>query len=387
MARSDLVDAAFGFMTHLAEELGPRESATPEELKAAKYLASQLEGFGYSVELQPFTMVVLSPDLSGFSLIGPEPQDFDVFPLLRSATGDVSGGLAAVGLARAADIPIGSLESKIAFAERGLIPFEEKVNRAAEAGAVAVVIYNNLPGSFQGILLSQGPIPAVAISQEDGRLIEELLAAGPVSSRVSVRTEELISRNVVGEKPGRGDGVVVLGGHYDTVPNVSGANDNASGTAVLLAIAQRLAEESLPFTVRFIAFGSEELGLRGSKHYVASLTEAELGRIRAMLNFDALGTGPQVAVLGDRVLTGLALEQGDAANIEVRSIAGLQGGDSDHSSFADVGVPVLSFFASDFSRIHTPRDTVDFVERDLMGDSAALALEILRSPEFLAVLK
>ena len=54
------------------------------------------------------------------------------------------------------------------------------------------------------------------------------------------------------------------------MPNISGANDNASGTAVLLTVAEELFREPPPFTVRLIAFGSEELGLLGSQHYVDS---------------------------------------------------------------------------------------------------------------------
>ena len=94
-----------------------------------------------------------------------------------------------------------------------------------------MVIYNNLPGNFQGVLSNPASIPAVSISQDDGLEIEELLSTGAVEAAVSVIEELLSSRNVVAEKSGPGDAVVVLGAHYDTVPNIAGANDNASGTA------------------------------------------------------------------------------------------------------------------------------------------------------------
>ena len=116
---------------------------------------------------------------------------------------------------------------------------------------------------------------------------------------LTVTVESLPSQNVVAEKSGSGEGVVVLGAHYDTVPNVEGANDNGSGTAVILAIAEDWAEQPLPFTVRFIAFGSEEVGLRGSAHYVNSLSADQRDGIIAMLNFDALGSGDSLEILGD----------------------------------------------------------------------------------------
>jgi aminopeptidase YwaD len=374
----------------LSEVLGPRESATDQERAAAEYLASQFEGFGYSVTVQPFNVERLSRDKSGLVLkqLGPEkvPEKVEVVPLAGSAAAEVSGVLVPVGLARSRDLPESGLEGKIALAKRGIITFEEKVNRVRDAGAAGIVIYNNRPGSFQGALLSQGTIPAVAISQEEGERIEGLASAGEVAVSISVQTEMLSSRNVVAERlrPGsRSDRVVVLGAHFDTVPGVSGANDNASGTSVVLTIAKELAREPLPFTLRFVAFGSEELGLLGSRHYVDSLSVAEQGRVEAMLNFDALANGERLGILGSSKLTGLALEEGAVRGIDVRASAGLQGGGSDHSSFSDVSIPVLMFFAEDFSRIHTPEDTLSAVNPRLLGDAATLALAVLRSPAFL----
>ena len=390
VSRSPLAESAFGYLTDLVEELGPRESATQQELAGAEYLATQLEGFGYSVELQPFAIKTLSAELSGLTIDAQEFQTPDVIPLVSSPEGDASGSLVAIGLAREGDLPEEGLVGKIALAQRGLITFQEKVTRAAEAGALAVVIYNNIPGNFQGVLTRPTAIPALAISQRDGQRIEEMLDAGSVTASVSVKTITQTSHNVVATKPGLGTGsenkTVVLGGHYDTVPNVSGANDNSSGTAVVLALAQELAQESLPFAVRFIGFGSEELGLRGSQHYVASLSEDEKDGIIAMFNFDALGSGRQAGVLGDVELTNLAMAQASEIGIGVRIGGGLQGGGSDHQTFSLAGIPALMFFAPDFSRIHTAADTLEFINPGLLGDAAELALAMLRSPDFLKVL-
>ncbi len=387
---SHLAETALAYLTQLVEEVGPRESATEQELAGAEYLASQLERFGYSVELQPFTITTLSPELSDLSIDGPETLTLDVIPLISSPEGEASGGLVAIGLARGGDLPLEGLTGKIALVRRGLIPFQEKVDRAAEADALAAVIYNNLPGNFQGVLSRQTSIPALAISQADGERIEALLEAGAVTASVLVKAIMQTSQNVVATKPGSGggseNGSVVLGGHYDTVPSISGANDNSSGTAVVLALAQTLAQESLPFTVRFIGFGSEELGLIGSRRYVASLSEEEIDGIIAMFNFDALGSGRQAGVLGDIELTTLAIEQADAMGISVRAGGGLQRRGSDHMNFSQAAIPVLMFYAPDFSRIHTASDKLEFVNPALLGDAAELALAMLRSPDFLKVL-
>lgn len=391
---SPLTETVLSYLNYLVKELGPRESATQQELAGAEYLASLLEGFGYSVELQPFTITTLSAELSALTVDGLEPQTPDVIPLEFSPEGEASGSLVAIGLGREGDLPEGGLTEKIALIQRGIIQFQDKVIRAAEAGAIAVVIYNNLPGNFRGTLTRATSIPSLAISQGDGERIEELLASGPMTASVSVKAIIKMSRNVVATKPVSGPGLgsshenktVILGGHYDTVPNVSGANDNSSGTAVFLALAKELIQESLPFTVRFIGFGSEELGLRGSQHYVASLTEDEKDGIIAMFNFDALGSGLQAGVLGDVELITLAIEQADSEGISVLAGAGLRGGGSDHMSFSAAGILVLMFYALDFSRIHTASDTLEFVDPGLLGDAAKLALAMLRSPDFLTAL-
>ena len=323
---------ALGYLTELVEELGARESATGEELAAAEHLASTLKNFGYSVELQSFTVQQLSPELSSLQIDAPQPRAIDINLLFQTAAGEVTGNMVSVGLARDEDFPEGGVKGQIALARRGVMTFEQKVTLAAEAGAVAVVIYNNLPGNFQGFLSNPASIPAVSISQGDGQEIEELLSVGAVEATVLVVEQLLPSRNVIAEKAGSGDAVVVLGAHYDTVPNIPGANDNASGTAVLLTLAGELAGEDLPFTIRFVAFGSEELGLSGSRHYVASLTGTQLDRIRAMFNFDALGSGRRLGLLGARELTGLAVTQGDTQDIDVAVDRGLEGAGSDHQS-------------------------------------------------------
>ena len=108
---------------------------------------------------------------------------------------------------------------------------------------------------------------------------------------IKLTLEDLPSQNVIAQKPGASDAVVVLGGHFDSVPGLSGANDNASGIAVLLAIAELLADVDLPYTLRIVPFGSEELGLVGSGFYAQELGSAELENTKLMLNFDALSTG------------------------------------------------------------------------------------------------
>ena len=98
---------------------------------------------------------------------------------------------------------------------------------------------------------------------------------------------------------------VVLGAHYDSVANTQAAGDNGTGVVSLLIMAEEILDEPLPFAVRFVFFGVEEIGLYGSKHYVDTLSENERENIIAMLNFDAMGKG-DASVEGSASLADIA---------------------------------------------------------------------------------
>ena len=379
---SRLAVEAEALLTVLTQDVSPRASATDQEKAAADYLVADLASLGFQAKLQPFTVENQSSQV----VVGPEAKEFRSFPMSLSGLGTASGPLTDVGQAFPEDIPSQGLLRVVALVERGTITFEEKVSRLARAGAVAAIVYNNESGPFGGTLMNQSPIPAVSISRENGLALLEMMGSANVDATVSVVAEASQSRNVVADKPGTAadGGVVVLGGHYDTVADVPGANDNGSGIATMLAIAREVSEVSYPFTLRIIAFGSEELGLEGSRFYVNSLSPEEQKATLAMLNFDALGSGEVVGILGTFDLTTQVLQAAKENGIDAERRFNL-GGDfgSDHASFQRVGIPVVFFLADDFSRIHTPEDSLEFVQPELMGNSAALAialLEILAAP-------
>jgi len=373
---------AFAELEKFLEELGPRESATAQEAVAAEYLQDRFQESGYETEIQRFTIEDLALAGMGLRLELPDPEEFAALPLERSGLGDVSGILTPVGLAMPGGLPDGGLEGRIAFAKRGVITFQAKAENIFAAGAVGLVIYNNVFGPFRGVLATQPDFPVISISRNDGEAIEDLLADSEIEALITLTTKDLPSQNVIAEKKGPGESVVVLGGHYDSVPGIAGANDNASGAAVLVTLARMLADVDLPFTIRIVPFGSEELGLLGSRFYVESLSENELENTKAMLNFDALGTGSGVSVFGDGDITALVSDIGDQVNVDVAVTLGLRGGSSDFASFREAGVPYLMFFGDDVSRIHTERDTLEFVQAEMLGGAAAVAAALLQSQEF-----
>lgn len=150
-------------------------------------------------------------------------------------------------------------------------------------------------------VLSGGPLPLVMVTREDGGSLAARDGAS-VSLNVSARLFEATSVNAVAELPGVlwPDEQIVLGSHHDTTPDSPGANDNASGTSVVLEAARILAAaRTAGFqpgrTLRFVTFGSEEQALQGSFAFVARHYGPE-PKPRVMINLDELATGDMKGV-------------------------------------------------------------------------------------------
>lgn len=220
------------------------------------------------------------------------------------------------------------------------------VRQLARDRRVAVVIYpvQRLVGS---IALEPDSI-AVVYRRQD------LPPAQRIAFRIEGRLVQGQAANVWVKRAGqRADSAWVVGAHYDHLGRMGsltfwGANDNASGTALLLLLAQRLAQSPPPpYDVYLVAFTAEELGLIGSQAWVMA-PPYPLARLRGMLNLDLVGFGEKgVAVVGgsdqpdfwtriDRV----RVEQGWKVALLVRPNAP----NSDHYPFRERGVRALFFY-------------------------------------------
>lgn len=187
--------------------------------------------------------------------------------------------------------------------------------------------------------------------------------------------------NVVGVLEGAGPAAnetVVIGAHYDHLGYGgrgslaggqraihNGADDNASGTSALIELARRYASRSQPPSRRlvFIAFSAEEVGLRGSQHYVRQQPLYPLKETIAMLNFDMVGRlasdtltvfGVQTAKEFEPLVDRLA----EVHRFKLKKIAG-GNGPSDHASFYRADIPVLHFYTGGHLDYHRPSDDVD----------------------------
>jgi alkaline phosphatase isozyme conversion protein len=169
------------------------------------------------------------------------------------------------------------------------------------------------------------------------------------------------SANIIALKAGRSPQEIIVGAHYDSVTAGHGADDNASGVAVMLEVAEKISQVETPYTVRFIAFGSEEVDLDGSRHYARQMSQAEIANTRGMINLDSLAAGDIPYVYGqsgtaDSLSDWIANMAGEAGyTLETRTAEELVNADgspcdcSDYSPFEKLGIPFAYFEATNWN--------------------------------------
>ena len=137
-------------------------------------------------------------------------------------------------------------------------------------------------------------VPVVGTSFAAG----ELLARPGSTATVAVVNDP--QANVIAELEGRNDdNVVMAGAHLDSVPAGPGINDNGSGSAALLELAQQIAKLKPENTLRLAWWGGEESGLVGSTAYVNGLSQAERDRIALYMNYDMVGSPNYIFMVYD----------------------------------------------------------------------------------------
>lgn len=371
-------EAAYQHVVQLAVAIGSRPAGSAAEAAAAQYLAGQLASYGYQVDVQPFAIQLYEERGARITPLDAALPPIETTALLYSPAGQARGELVDIGRGHPGDWPSGALAGRVALIERGDIPFADKVANAAADGAVAAIVYNHEPGGFAGSLRRRSPIPVVALDREQGLRLRERLAVGPLTVEVAVDASVVAreSRNVVATRAGTQPCAIVVGGHYDSVPAGPGANDNASGTATVIELARVMATRPHPCTLHFIAFGAEEIGLRGSQQFVQALPETDRRAMRAMLNLDMVGVGTEWHIAGDDALVAHARAVAEALGVEAR-FASAAGASSDHESFARADIPVLFVHRTPDPNYHSPRDLAEYVEPAALGVAGQLTLGVL----------
>lgn len=394
-------------LTTLCDEFGSRFGGTPGERQAVDFMQARLRDYGLPrVYAEPFEYVGWRRGEVTLEVLEPIQRAIPCITLPHSPPAELEGLLVDMGDgapedfdARAAEI-----EGKMVLTNSVVNPNgskrwihrNEKYGRAVLAGAVGFLFANHYAG-FGPVTGGIGPdngnggqalIPGVGLSKEDGAFLRRLVArAGEVRVRLvsSDVVEPLTSWNVIAELPGKQDPgtIVMLGSHYDGHDIAQGAADPASGTVAVMEAARVLARYApdLPYTLRFVLWGVEEIGLIGSKQYVVDHA-AELDSLRFYLNMDMAGAiDPKDIVLNE--WPALApLFRGWSREMALEFAVGQSvSAHSDHFPFLMAGVPTggINSVRQDLGGRgygHTMYDTLDKVELRSLREAAALAARL-----------
>ncbi|NUR83009.1 MAG: M28 family peptidase [Nonomuraea sp.] len=291
---------------------GTRAAGTPGYNASRDYVAGKLRRAGYKVTLQPINYVESWTENSPPTLdrTAPDAKSYvpneDFFTFQPSPAGDVTAQVQGVDLTlpptptptstsgcEESDFA-GFVAGRIALIQRGTCSFAQKIRNAGRAGAAGIIVFNEgQPGRTDAYPLDLGEWRAGVPMVFADFAVGNELASGSPTVRLKVDATLVLGTNdnVIAESRfGDPRNVVMIGGHLDSVHAGPGINDNGSGSATILEVAEEMALFPVKNKVRFAFWAAEEIGLLGSDQYVAKLSQAERDRIRVYLNFDMVAS-------------------------------------------------------------------------------------------------
>ncbi len=398
-----------------SDELEGRKPGTAGAEKAATYIQQVFQSHGLqpmdglggfrqdfqmpvNVKVQPTTF--LQVEAQGQRLL------FDFFPTRYSANGEIEGktiyvqyGIVAPELGR-------DDYKKKKVAKKGIVVMDigspdgvhphseylkyhdlgERIALAREKGATAVLLVNiegqanDLSPEYKKIRTSGIPVLFI----QNTALARQLTGEREVRLRVEQKEQVVTAFNVVGTINRKARNTVIIGAHYDHLgyggssslyakkgePAIhNGADDNASGTAGLLALVRYFNQHATDFPNHnfvFIAFSAEEEGLLGSA-YFARQRLLNMDEVSYMLNMDMIGRMEDSTL----AISGVGTSPFWKESIKIKNACGLKvkttasgTGPSDHTSFYNQGVPVLHFFTGTHGDYHKPSDDADKINAE-----------------------
>ncbi|KAL2683024.1 hypothetical protein Neosp_007487 [[Neocosmospora] mangrovei] len=355
-------------------------------------------GNHFDITVQPFTH--LFSHTRNISLTGPDGDDVQTISLQYNHATPPEGVTAPLAL-----VPIdderGSgcfqdqwsgidVEGKIALIKRGKCHFADKLKFAKDNGASAAIIFNDDPKQTGGSA-SLGAenfgklVPVGVISYDQGASWVKRINQNEtleVTLAIDVLTEDRETWQIIADtKEGDADNIIMLGAHLDSIQEGPGINDNGSGVAALLSIAESFKKyRGLKNKVRFAFWGAEESGMIGSFHYTSNLSKEEASKIRFYFNYDMIASPqPYYIVYADSD----AHKAGARFLFEYLSDQGYPteytpfGSSSDYIGFLELGIPSSGIFtgagAPQDACYHTSCDDIDNINQEALVVNAKAA--------------
>ena len=392
-----------------SDELMGRATGTDGEKKSAEFIAKSFQSNGLTPKgeqgyFQKFSITTLriADKKTIFNLNGKDLTLYgEFYPLSYSSnTGSVGSAVADAGYGivnKIRDDYKGvDAKDKVVFinlgSPDGIHPHSKflawhgisiRVDEAIKHGAKGVVFYRSSetverPSGELSLTMKPSPIPVVYLDHV--RENASNLAFASITMQIMV--DQDMGYNVIGYKDNGAKTTVVIGAHHDHLgqgqhgnslaenPNEihNGADDNASGTAALSALAKRLKKAkkwNKQNNYLFIAFSGEEMGLLGSKYFVNNPT-IDLSSVNYMLNMDMIGmlNADKVLIINGVGTSPVFYKSITSMNETMEGIGSValstSGiGPSDHTSFYFKGIPSLHYFTGAHDHYHKPSDDVD----------------------------
>ncbi|KAK2691076.1 hypothetical protein QWA68_011044 [Fusarium oxysporum] len=355
------------------------------------FVLSRLGGGNhFAITVQPFKN--LFSQTRKIVLTGPDGEHVDVVSLqYNHATPLPDGVTASLALIPIDDVR-GSgcfedqwkdidVKGKVALIKRGKCQFANKLKLAKDNGASAAIVFNDNPNQTAGSgslgAESFGKLaPAGVVTYDKGNSWAERLKAGEnleVNLTIDVLTEKRETWQIIADtKAGDSNSVVMLGAHLDSIQEGPGINDNGSGVAALLSIAESVKKyKNFKNKLRFAFWGAEESGMIGSTYYVSNLPRDEASKIRFYYNYDMIASPqPYYIVYADSN----AHKSGAKYLYEFLTNKGYPaeytpfGASSDYVGFLELGIPTSGIFTGagvpQDACYHTPCDDIKNINQE-----------------------
>lgn len=354
------------------------------EHEAAELIAEQMKKIGLVTEMEEFDIQAFEPGTAFLEILEPYQAKYDGFPIGYSGSFDKELELHPLPIT-VDDVSRSFAEKVVMFSERADYKGYESLRKNLVPAAILINSpYRNPQYTcypFEAVK-DFGLLPGISLSYDDCAEVVNKKAR-----LIRLHIEEVSypakSKNVIGTFPFDDEKLVedeeiIICAHYDSVATSKGMIDNACGTAIMLMIADRLMSDDLPRKVRFIAFGSEELGLRGSKYYAS---KHDLKSIRFVVNIDIAGDvlGNNFAkVTGEEEILNHIDAWKKMKGFSLKTSQDIYS--SDNMPFCKEGIPAVSFGRGGASSyfVHWSADTIENINSDAIDDTAKIVEKFVR---------
>lgn len=332
-----------------------RICGTQEELTVAHMIMEEVKSIGFTPELEPFPITRCAPMEAKLAVTAPVYQEFPVRGFFYADPMDIENQEYDFYYMEDTS-PVSLQRAKGKFVLLNERPTNaESYKKLYDAGIRGFLAMNGTiidhreetdlaTGQLRPYYRKSGILPALMIRMIDAL---ELLKLHPTKVKITAKSEEttVTSHNVVVTVPGtdRPDEYIAIGAHYDSVEFSSGVWDNGAGVVMILELLRYFKEHPPKRTLKFVFFGAEEIGLRGSDAYLRAHPE-DVEKFLFMFNADVGGN-----IIGSNTVMTTAVDDLDGY---VKAMANQEGFpctvvqdvmSSDSAMFNDFGIPSLAF--------------------------------------------